>query len=118
MESLELTDRPFEAHRLDLGERLDLGAFSSPEDPRQRRVVVQHSLERVDDLVVEWRLRMLWETANEDPHALDLIQLPDPVFRQNVHHSRRETAVRNYRDVLLLRLCVERFLLENDFSIP
>ena len=60
---------------------------------------------------------MLWEAADEDSHALDRVELSDPVLGENVDHSRREAAIGDDRDVFLLCGGIERLLLEHDLGV-
>ena len=62
-----------------------------------RGVVVERALERVDDLVVERRLGLLRQPADVDLDLLRLVEPPDALGREDVHHARREPAVGNHR---------------------
>src|SRR5665811_2197750 len=66
VERLELAYRLRKHHRLALGERLHLLALPIAHDPRERRVVVEHALERVDDLIAERPLGLLRESTDEE----------------------------------------------------
>src|SRR4029079_15811677 len=114
---LELSSGGTEMQRLSLRQRLPLLTPAVSHYPRKRCVVSENALERVDDLIIERRLRILRKSADKDLHLVNRIELIDSVLRENVHHSRRETAVRNDRDSLFTRSRIELFLLEDNVGI-
>jgi len=92
-------------------------ALAIAKHPRERRVVIERALERVDEHVVEGRLRMLRQPADEDLHRVDRVELLDSVLGKDVDHSGGKPAVGNDRDVLLSCVGVELFLLEHDLRV-
>ena len=60
---------------------------------------------------------MLRQPADEDPHALHLVQLLDAVLREDVHHPRREAAVGDDRLPLRGGRVVQHLLLEDDLGV-
>src|SRR5215831_9087659 len=117
MERLELTEWGGEVYGLSLRQRLDLRPPSVSYDPRQRRVVIERALERVNEHVVERRLGVLRQSTNEDLDRLHGVELRDAVLGQDVHHARREPTIGNDRDVLGSRPGVELFLFEDDLGV-
>jgi len=103
---------------LDFRQSLHLGALATAQHPGECRVVVEHTFERVHDLIVERRLRTLGQATDEDPHAVDRVELPDPVFGEDVHHAGRQTAIGDDGDSLFLGSGIQRLLLEDDLGIP
>src|SRR5256885_581627 len=97
--------------------RFGLPPFFPSANPRKRRVVVEHTLERINDLIVERRLGMLRQSADEYPHRIHFVQLLDRMLGEDVHHSRRKSTVGNYGDLFPFCFSVERLLLEDDFSV-
>src|SRR5260370_8486769 len=95
MERLELTHGGRERDVLELGERVHPGEPSVAQYPRWRRVVVERPRERVDDLVVEGRLRVLRQAAHVDPHRLGRPYAPDPFGRHHVDEAGRHPATRD-----------------------
>src|SRR5258705_4658253 len=71
VKSLELSYRGSEVNGFNLRQRRHLGPLPTAQHPRKRRVVVEHALERVDDLIIESWLRMLRQATDQNPHALD-----------------------------------------------
>jgi hypothetical protein len=114
---LEVSDRGREPRRLTLGQCLYLRPLAITQNPRQRRVVVEHTLQRVHDLVVQRRLRILRQPTDVDPHALDAIHRANAHLGENVHHAGREATVGDDRDAALAGQPVERLLLEDDLGV-
>src|SRR5690606_6768377 len=75
VERFEPADRFRELRRLDLRQRIDLQGLAVAQDPGAGRVVVEHALERVDDLVVQRRDGLLRQAADLDPNVLGLVEL-------------------------------------------
>ena len=82
VERLERSDLRSELHRLALRQRLHARPLPAAQHPRQRRVVVEHALERVDDLVVERWLGLLRQPADVDPHRVDFVELRESRVRR------------------------------------
>jgi hypothetical protein len=115
VERLERADRLGELDRLDLGQRVDLHRLAVAQHPRVGRVVVEHAVQRVDDLVVQRRLRILRQAADADAHGVRLVQRGDARGGQDVDHAGRQAAVRDDADVRRFpRLVVQLQLLEHD----
>ena len=117
VERLERADRLGELHLFQLAERVHLGGLATTQYPRRGGVVVERALERVDDLVVERRLRFLGQPADVDPDLLRLVEPPNALGCEDVHHSRGQPAIGNHRDPRRDRLFLELLLLEHDLGV-
>ena len=100
-----------------LAQRLDGGALAVAEDPRGGGVVVERPLQRVDDLVVERRLRVLGESADVDSYPVGAIEAADPLGGEDVDHPRREAAIGHDREPLGMGLGLELLLLHDDLGV-
>ena len=96
VEGFQGANRLGKVHRLELAQRLHLHRLPAAQDPGRRGVVVERAFERIDNLVVERRLRLLRQSAHVDLDLLRAIQPPDALGGKDVHHARRETAIRNH----------------------
>jgi hypothetical protein len=56
-------------------------------------------MQRVDDLVVQRRLRFLRQATDADADRVRVVQLVDARGRQDVDHARREAAVGDDADI-------------------
>ena len=60
---------------------------------------------------------MLWQATDVDLHRLRGADPPDPFRGEDVHHPRRQPAIRDDGDAALARRRVELALLEHDLRI-
>ena len=79
--------------------------------------VLDHALERVDELVFEQRDRVLGQSAGEDVDGVGLVQLVAARGREDVDHAGRDAAVGHDADPALARSRVEFELTEYDLGI-
>ena len=114
---LEFAHRGIELHRLDLAERRHLHALAVAHDEAERRVVVEHPLDGVHDLVLERARRILRQSADKDAHRLGLVEAITAKLREDVHHARRESAVGHDGDALRGSLRAELLLLLHDLRV-
>ena len=117
MERLERADRLRELDVLELAQGIELDLLAAAEHERRRGVVVERTLERIDDLVIERRFRMLRQPPDVDLDPLDLVQPADPLGREDVDHPRREAAVRDDGEPLGLGRLVQLLLLQHDLGV-
>ena len=61
---------------------------------------------------------MLRQSADEDPHGVDFVELADAILGEDVHHARRQAAIRDDGQISGLRVGIELPLLEHDLRVP
>ena len=117
MEGLERPDRVGKIDVLDLAQRLLLDDATAFERNRERRVVVEDALHRVDDLVVQRGLGILGKPSDQNLDRGRLIHRVDPGLGEDVHHARRQPTVGNDAEVLPCRSIVKLPLLLDDLGV-
>ncbi len=114
---LERSNGRRKIHRLDFRKCLHLLTLAVAHHPRERGVVVQHALERIDDLVVERRLRILRKSTDKNADRVYGIELRDSVLCEDVHHARCDATIGHHRDALRRGPLGQLLLLEYDFRV-
>ena len=117
VKGLEHANGCVELNALTFRQRRHLRAPAIAQHPRERRVVVQHAFQRIDDLVLEWTFWCLRETANTNLDARHGVESRNPQLRQDVHHPRCKPAVRYHTHATCFRARAKRFLFIHDFRI-
>ncbi len=71
------------------------GCAAAADDARRLDVLVDEPFDGEDELVVERRLRLLWQAADADVYPIEAPELLRSVRDEHGHHPGSETAVRD-----------------------